>query len=104
MEGWIGRIGIPCLEDAGLEVVDKGRERVCDAGDDVGKNLAQLELLDDAVSVGVKDSKEGDDGVLEAIAHGKVSTRWVKELEANGEDRQDFVVRDISVSIRICRK
>jgi hypothetical protein len=62
----------PCLEDEGLEVVDERSDCVCYSGDDVAENLAQLELLDDAIAVGVEESKEGRDGIFEALVQRQV--------------------------------
>jgi hypothetical protein len=93
----------PCLEDEGLEVVDQRSNRVCDSGDDVAENLAKLELLDDAIAIGVEDSKECDNGIVEALVHRQVVFIWCGELEEDGEDRRDFIIRDVSASVGICR-
>ena len=92
------------LEDEGLEVIDQGREDVGDARDNIGHDLVEFELLNDAVVVRVEDSKEGDDNVLEAIAHRQILVRGVAHLDEYVHEGNDFVLRDVSIPISICQK
>ena len=45
------------------------RQDISDASDDVEENLVELERFDDAVALGIKNSEQALNDVLESIVH-----------------------------------
>ncbi len=77
------------------------RYDVCDSGDHVGQDLIDLEKLDDAVPVAVKDAEEGRDDALDPLNDGLRLVNWIKKLDKHGDAHHGLVLADESVAIRI---
>ena len=69
--------------------------------DQVGQNFVDLEKLDDAVSVAVKNSKKGLDDALETLTNGLGLIRRIGQKDKHSYARHCLVLADISVAIGI---
>ncbi len=94
-------MGVGCLEEVRLDVIDEGGEDAGDAGDDVGDDLVELERLDDPVSVGIEDPEQALDDALEPVAHREVLVGGVGELDERVDDNHDFILGDESIAVGV---